>query len=167
MIHKDTPMHRLASILPITIGSLVLGCAAPPPAQAPEAQALFVCEHGNVKSLMAASYFNELARERGLPFRAISRGSAPDSDTVPDAIRARLGAEGFDVTGYRPVALGSADLASSAHIIAISTTLPASFTVPDERVEEWQDVPPASSDYAAASSRLRQRVRELLERMAQ
>jgi arsenate reductase (thioredoxin) len=159
-------MHRFTSILTVALGSLVLGCAAPPPAREPEAQVLFVCEHGNVKSLMATSYFNELARERGLPFRAISRGSAPDSDTVPDAIMSQLSAEGFDVTQYRPVALSSADVASSAHIIAISTTLPASFTVPDELVEEWQDVPPASSDYAAASSRLRQRVRELLERMA-
>jgi hypothetical protein len=30
-------------------------------AQKHDAQVLFVCEHGNVKSLMAASYFNKLA----------------------------------------------------------------------------------------------------------
>jgi hypothetical protein len=38
----------------------------------PEDTALIVmvCEHGNVKSLMEASYFNELATPRHLPFRA-------------------------------------------------------------------------------------------------
>lgn len=36
-------------------------------------QVVFVCEHGNVKSLMAASYFNQLAAQRGLRWRAVSR----------------------------------------------------------------------------------------------
>jgi hypothetical protein len=57
-------------------------------ASPPTHQVVFVCEHGNVKSLMAASYFNTMAQARGLPFRAVSRGSAPDSDTVPDFVRA-------------------------------------------------------------------------------
>ena len=39
-----------------------------------------------MKSLVAISVFNDLARARGLPFRAISRGTHPDS-VVPMAIR--------------------------------------------------------------------------------
>jgi arsenate reductase len=154
---------RMIALLAVAV---LCACASQPRSAAAEQQVLFVCEHGNVKSLMAASYFNELARERGLSIRAISRGIAPDSDTVPQPIRSRLGAEGFDVSEFRPVALSSTDVANSVRIIAISTSLPASFAAPDPAVEEWQDVPPASSDYAAASSTLRQRVRELLERMA-
>ena len=34
---------------------------------------VFVCEHGTVKSVMAALWFNRLATERKLPFRAVSR----------------------------------------------------------------------------------------------
>jgi hypothetical protein len=35
---------------------------------------VFVCLHGVVNSQMAAAYFNKAARERGLPFTAVSRG---------------------------------------------------------------------------------------------
>ncbi|MGH9334858.1 MAG: hypothetical protein ACRD21_14045, partial [Vicinamibacteria bacterium] len=39
---------------------------------------VFVCEHGAAKSVIAAAHFNRLAKERELPFRAISRGTVPD-----------------------------------------------------------------------------------------
>ena len=70
---------------------------------AQDKQVLFVCEHGNVKSLMAMSYFNRLAEERGLPYRAVSRGTAPDSTTVPPKIVEGLKKDGFDVSGFHPV----------------------------------------------------------------
>jgi chromate transporter len=38
---------------------------------------VFVCEHGSAKSLVAASFFERLAKERGMPVRAISRGTFP------------------------------------------------------------------------------------------
>src|SRR5215213_944287 len=91
--------------------------AEPPPIR----QVLFVCEHGNVKSLMAATYFNQLAAARGLPFRAASRGLAPDSDSVPEFVKAPLAAEGFDVSTFRPQRLTDADINASARVIAIST----------------------------------------------
>src|SRR3954452_3761317 len=91
----------------------------------PARQVVSVCEHGKVKSLMAATYFNELAASRGLPFRAVSRGLAPDSDSVPEFVKAPLTAEGFDVTTFRPQRLTDADIAAAARVIAISTALPA------------------------------------------
>src|SRR4029453_10546575 len=63
---------------------------------------VFVCEHGNVKSLMAASYFNQLASQRSLPFRAVSRGAAPDSTTGPKPIVAGLHADGVDGSDFHP-----------------------------------------------------------------
>ena len=78
--------------------SLTIACVAIR-ADEPTPQVLFVCEHGNVKSLMAASYFNQLAAKRGLRLRAISRGSAPDSTTVPPPIIAGLRTDGVDVGG--------------------------------------------------------------------
>ena len=141
-------------------------CATPAnkPAAAPP-QGLFVCEHGNVKSLMAASYFNQLARQRGLPFRALSRGSAPDSDSVPPKIISGLDGEGFDVREFHPVAVSAADAAASSQVVTIGVTLSTDLTgkVP---VEQWNDVPPASVDYAAASASLKEHVRVLLDRMA-
>src|SRR6185295_11953988 len=72
------------------------------PGEPAVAQVLFVCEHGNVKSLMAASYFNQLAHERRLPYRAVSRGSAPDSTTVPPAIIDGLRKDVIDVASFHP-----------------------------------------------------------------
>ena len=52
------------------------------------ARVVFVCEHGSVKSLIAMDYFNRSARERGLAYRAVARGTAPEA-TVQVMERAR------------------------------------------------------------------------------
>lgn len=54
---------RLA-IVPFTAISafgVLLTCNAAQQTEKQDAQVLFICEHGTVKSLMAASYFNRLA----------------------------------------------------------------------------------------------------------
>ncbi len=135
-------------------------------AQTPAPQVLFVCEHGNVKSLMAASYFNRLAEERGLAVRAISRGTAPDSPTVPPAIVGNLRGDGFDVSGFQPVAVGAADVTASKIVITIGTTLPAAAQVSGVVPETWNDVPPASLDYPGSRASLQEHIRQLVERIA-
>ena len=127
---------------------------------------LFVCEHGNVKSLMAATYFNELAKERGLSFRGVSRGSAPDSTTVPDAIIAGLHAEGFDVSNFRPTAVSAADVSASERVITIGAVLPATAKDAEADIEQWNDEPPASTNYAAARNSLRAHVKDLIEQLS-
>jgi protein-tyrosine-phosphatase len=143
----------------------VAGYATPKQPRASPAQVLFVCEHGNVKSLMAASYFNQLAQERGLPFHAVSRGSAPDSNTVPPKIIAGLGDDGFDVHDFHPVKVSGADVAVSKRVVTIGVKLPGE-TTGNTVVEQWDDVPPASVDYAAARDSLQRHVRELADQLA-
>jgi arsenate reductase (thioredoxin) len=130
-----------------------------------QAQILFVCEHGNVKSLMAATYFNEMAQSRQLSFRAISRGTAPDSNTVPPAIVAGLRADGFDVSSFHPTALISADLISSTHVILIGVALPATLSGAAVEPETWSDVPPASINYAAARDAIKAHIAELIDQL--
>ena len=60
------------------------------------ARVVFVCEHGSVKSLIGMVYFNRSAQERGLPYRAVARGTVPEP-TVPGPVREGLHAAGFDV----------------------------------------------------------------------
>ena len=129
-------------------------------------QVVFVCEHGNVKSLMAASYFNQLAAQRGLPFRAVSRGSAPDSTTVPKPIVAGLHADGVDVSAFQPSKVAAADVVDAARVVTIGAELPAGANADETRVEHWDDVPPASTSYDAARSSLKAHVAELLDRLA-
>ncbi len=140
------------------------GCASAPrnPPARPE-QVLFVCEHGNVKSLMAASYFNREATARRLAVRAISRGSAPDSTTVPRPIVDGLARSGFDVSTFTPTKVSNSDIAASQHVVLISTELPDTVSARSGQTETWSDVPAASVDFEAAQDALRRHVRRLLE----
>src|SRR5215467_9813815 len=70
------------------------------PAAKPET-VVFVCEHGSAKSVIAAAHFNRLAAEKGLPYRAIARGTKPD-DVVAPAVKAGLASDGLDVSNWKP-----------------------------------------------------------------
>lgn len=146
--------------------TFLLACTPVRAEELPAAQVLFVCEHGNVKSLMAASYFNQLAASRALRWRAISRGSAPDSNTVPAPIVAGLRTDGVDVSDFRPAAVSEADVAASVRIVAISTALPSDVDASATKIERWDDVPAASVNYGAARNSLKTHVEQLLDRMS-
>ena len=107
----------------LALGYLVARSATAQSAEKAESRILFVCEHGNVKSLMAASYFNQMAQARGLPYRGVSRGVAPDSTTVPPKIIAALGSDGFDVRDFHPVAISAADVSASNRVVAIGVPI--------------------------------------------
>ena len=161
-------LRRATRLIGAIIATLLLGACSAPARQSepPAAQVLFVCEHGNVKSLMAASYFNQLARERGLPFRGIARGVAPDSTSVPDAIVEGLRRDGFDVNEFHPAPVGASDLSSSQRVITIGTPLPAIAQPGGLVLERWDDVPPASVDYGSARDALKSHVDKLVEQLA-
>jgi protein-tyrosine-phosphatase len=152
----------------VLIAALLVGaCSATVSRVSPaESQVLFVCEHGNVKSLMAASYFNRLASQRGLPYHAVSRGTAPDSTTVPPAIISALQSEGFNVAEFHPIAVGVADVSRSRRVVLINTALPEAARLAATAPEQWTDVPPASADYAAASAALKKHVETLIEELS-
>src|SRR5882672_9225678 len=44
---------------------------------------VFVCEHGSAKSVIAATYFNKLAKEKNIPWQSVSRGTHPDPEISP------------------------------------------------------------------------------------
>jgi arsenate reductase (thioredoxin) len=140
--------------------------AAPTTAGAAPETVVFVCEHGNVKSLMAASYFNQIARQRNLPFVAIARGTAPNSTTVPAAIVAGLRTDGVDVSAYRPLPVVAHDLASARQIVLIETALPAALQAKAVPMLDWNDVPPASVNFAAARQALENHVGRLVDDLA-
>ena len=165
--------HRL--IVPLVIaGALAVGVAAvalvassgSAQTNAGTGEILFVCQHGNVKSLMAASYFNRLAAERGLPYRASARGSEVDTPKVPAAIATQLQEEGFDVRTFSAQPATAADVQAAKHIVLIETSLPGDADADAAaKVERWDDVPPASVHYPAASAALKAHVEKLLDQL--
>jgi Low molecular weight phosphotyrosine protein phosphatase len=107
---------------------------------------VFVCLHGSVKSQMAAAHFNRIAKERGLPYTAISRGIEVDS-SIPPRIREELNQEGLAPLDDVPASLTAAEATGAVKVVAFDM-------VPEKNrgtaeVSYWSDVPPTSKNYPA------------------
>ena len=117
--------------------ALTMGRAQSPASNA--ATVVFVCEHGAAKSVIATAYFNTLAAERGLPFRATFRGTAPQDALSVNAV-AGLRADGIAIPGGKPSAIADRDIAMATHIFAIGCTLPSKARE-SGKAADWSDVP--------------------------
>ena len=146
------------------VSSLAGMVAAADAGQAERPTVVFVCEKGSVKSLMAASLFNRLAREQGIDVDAVSRGVAPDP-AVPPPIERALAGDGFDVRGFKPQQLTKADAAGALQVVALGVDV-APVVRSLATVRRWDAIPPASTDYAKARDALMAEIRKLLDEMA-
>jgi len=159
--------------MPITCygiaGSLILGCAPAilsgqvQPKAAPDSQTVvFVCEHGTVKSVVALAYFNQLARERHLNIRAISRGTAPDS-AVPGKVREGLRLDGLQLGPFTPAEFTLADLTSAITVISFDQPKVAQLVGGRVPTAQWDGLPAVSDDYRIARDSIRHRVARLVD----
>jgi arsenate reductase (thioredoxin) len=123
---------------------------------------VFVCEHGSAKSVVAAAHFNNLARERNLKVRAISRGTNPDEEIAPKAAEG-LKADGLAAGPEKPKRLSKADVAKAVRVIAFCQ-LPRAYSK-TAFVEQWNDVPPLSEDYNKAREAIAEHIRRLLDEL--
>jgi protein-tyrosine-phosphatase len=126
---------------------------------------VFVCEHGAAKSVIAAAHFNRLATERGLPFRAISRGTKPD-DVVASGVRAGLASDGIDVSTWRPTAVSDRDIGQALRVVSLATDLPNTKPFVKSKLLEWNDIPPVSENYDVARTAIVEQVRKLLDKLS-
>jgi protein-tyrosine-phosphatase len=121
---------------------------------------MFVCEHGTVKSVVAAAHFNHLARERGVRAVAVSRGTAPDT-ALTTLVRDALLADGVGPWRARPTPLRATDVEGASLVV--------SFHQPVEAVvagraasRHWDGTPSAMRDYATGRGAILTRVTALL-----
>ena len=128
-----------------------------------EGTVLFVCLHASAKSLIAMTYFNDLAERRGSLLRALSAGTEPD-DAIPPEVVAGLQGDGFDVGGRVPLRLTPALVASATAIVSFGPEIAAvgPAAVP---VTYWHDMPAVSDDYAIARDAIRARVTTFYAKM--
>ena len=125
---------------------------------------LFVCEHGAAKSVIAAAHFNRLASEKGLPYRAITRGVNPDQE-IPSRIVGGLAGDGLDVSGWKPQKVSDADVAHADRVITLACSLPKKESGKAVKVTEWNDVPEGAG-YEATRKAILDRVTELVNALA-
>ncbi|MDN5005221.1 hypothetical protein ACFQZO_30655 [Bradyrhizobium sp. GCM10027634] len=111
---------------------------------------VFVCLHGVVNSQMAAAYFNKASQERGLPFRAVSRG-IDLYRTVPVAVQDGLALDGLEAANT-PQQLTADDTAAAGRVVAFDQ-------IPAEQrgradVTYWSGIPLGINDYEATRDQI-------------
>lgn len=132
---------------------------------------LFVCSYGGAKSVMAASYFNQLAKERGLEHVADAAAAEEPYDAVPAPVAGHLQRDGIDVRAFKPRRVEAGELGTAARVIAIDCDVPgAAERRADEAdgaagVERWDDVPQASVDLDGSAAAIRRHVEALVEEL--
>ena len=157
-------MATMKSMLLLVI-ALLFGAASPSAqtvakGSAPVPAVVFVCEHGAAKSVIATAYFNKLAAERGLPYRATFRGTSPQEALSVRAVQG-LTADGVAIPPGAPTAIGDADIKNATHIFAIGCTLPPA-AVSSGKARDWSDVPD-DKGYEAQRDAIVRHVKELLD----
>src|SRR5262245_15939524 len=118
---------------------------------------LFLCPHSAAKSVLAATYCQQLLQQQGLActveFAVTERGEAISPD-VADL----LAAEGFDLAGYRPHLVTHEQLYDAFHVVSLGCD-PADLR-PRNAIEQWDDIPPTSHDLMAARNLIYGRVEQ-------
>jgi arsenate reductase len=123
----------------------------------------FVCLHGSAKSLIAAEYFNRLAIERSLPFRATTSGPEPDGE-VPGNVIAGLKSRGIDVSQYRPTLIAAEQLSDTSLIVSFACDAGRRLA-PSKPEERWDECPAVSDDFDIAWTFITGRVEKLISRL--
>lgn len=145
-----------------TLLFLSLASVAMAQAAVAEPKVVFVCEHGAAKSVIATAYFNKIARDRGLPYRAQFRGTDPQAELSVSALKG-LKDDGVEVPDGRPTLISTADAAAATHIFAIGCTLPAQVKA-SGKANDWSDVPDGQG-YGPMRDAIRKHVETLLDEL--
>ena len=157
-------MSTLKSMSSLVIALLLctagLSAQAVAKGSAPAPAVVFVCEHGAAKSVIATAYFNKLAAERGLPYRATFRGTSPQEALSVRAVQG-LTADGVAIPQGAPTAIADADIKTATHIFAIGCALPAA-ALSSGKAKDWSDVPD-DKGYEAQRDAIVRHVKELLD----
>lgn len=124
----------------------------------------FVCLHGSAKSLIAAEYFNRLAREKSLPLHATTSGPEPDPE-VPSNVVEGMKTRGIDVHAYRPALIAAGQLADADLIVSFACDAGRKLA-PGKPEERWDDCPAVSDDFDVAWEFITGRVEKLVTRLA-
>ena len=121
---------------------------------------IFVCEHGAAKSVIAATYFNQLADQQGLTWEAIARGTNPDHELSLPTIDG-LANDGLAPVESAPQKLSSQDIRLARRIVSFCE-LPEK-TEGQVGVERWENMPAVSDGYDRARDAIVERLHHLLD----
>ena len=135
---------------------LFVGCTMSPK---PKSTVLFLCPYGGAKSVIAASYFNRLMEERGMPYTGVAAAAEEPYEAVPAPVAELLAREGFDVDEFKPRRVEAHDVKNATAIVTIDCKVEA------DGVLRWDDVPKVSVDLEGSAAAIRRHVVALAEEL--
>jgi arsenate reductase len=122
---------------------------------------VFVCQHGAAKSVLAAALLERLAVERGVPLRALARGTEPEPQVAP-AVAAGLLEQGIDVGAWQPGLVTGDDLAGTWRVVSLGPDLSHLRPV-GTLVQVWSDVPAVADSLQEAQAVIASRLSALFK----
>ncbi|MFK7814183.1 MAG: low molecular weight phosphatase family protein [Maribacter sp.] len=143
-------------ILALIIAPLILMCGQ----KTEPKEILFVCTHGAARSPIAAAYFNKMAKEQDLNYRAVFKATEPNSDLTNGTVDG-LSNDGFIISGWKPELVSENDTDNSFKIITFDCELPSN--ADSKKTEQWNGTPPISKDYEKARDIIKAKINRLLK----
>jgi protein-tyrosine-phosphatase len=123
---------------------------------------IFVCEHGAGKSVVAAAYFNKIAKDRNLDWEASCRGTNPDEE-VSLATKDGLRSDNLLDPTLSPSQLVAGDTANVDRII-LFTPLPGDLRT-SIKSEDWSSLPNIDAKYETRRDVLIKKINEFFDSM--
>jgi arsenate reductase len=142
---------------------LVIAVLFAAPVFAQSNQVVFVCEHGSAKSVIAAAYFNKLAKERNISWHAVSRGTNPDAEISPKT-RKLLTSEDLLDNSVIPQKISQADVDASQTVI-LFYPLPEHIKSGDKTLN-WLEIRSMNDDYLKLRDDIVSKVIPLIDALA-
>lgn len=125
---------------------------------------LFLCPHAAAKSVLAMTYFTDLAGKAGLDITVRNAGTEPDPILNP-AVGGYLLAEGFDLFGFVPGLL-TAEHFNAADMVVSIGCIEAEQVPAGKAFRDWSDVPMLSDDFKLARDKIHAHVVELVNELS-
>ena len=133
--------------------------------QAQPNKVIFVCEHGAAKSVIAAAYFNKIAKEKNLDWEAVSRGTSPDA-TIGQSTKEGLAADHLYDPTFAPTKLSLKDTSNAKAIIRF-TTIPGDFNKSNIKTEDWSNLRDVDSAYPLRRDAIVDQINKFLDSLPQ
>jgi len=143
-------------IITVLLVSLILSCGQ----KSKPKEILFVCTHGAARSPIAAAYFNKIAKEKNLNYRAIFKGTEPDS-VLTNGTEKGLKKDEFNIEDWKPELVSENDINSANKIITFDCELSSNVT--SAKIEQWNGTPPIRKNYDKARDIIKNKVNKLIE----
>ncbi len=132
-------------------------------AMAQNKRIVFVCEHGSAKSVIAAAYFNELAKEKNLHWDAVAMGINPDA-SISGKTKEILVKDNLFDSKFTPVKISQKDVDQSQQVILF-------FPLPENvqgksKTRDWTNIQAVNEDFPRLRDDIVSRIKPLIDSLS-